>query len=118
METIDCRGMQCPKPVLETRKYLLDNPGVGAIVLVGDEIAQANVTRLATKEGYEVSSEPADDHIRLTLNLKDGLECHVPRRSTAAHPKPKPHPEQRKMPILYIFLATAWAEAMTNWAKC
>jgi selenium metabolism protein YedF len=70
--------MQCPKPVLETRKYLLDNPGVGAIVLVGDEIAQANVTRLATKEGYEVSSEAADDHIRLTLTLQDGLECQVP----------------------------------------
>jgi selenium metabolism protein YedF len=70
--------MQCPKPVLETRKYLLDNPGVGAIVLVGDEIAQANVTRLATKEGYEVSSETADDHIRLTLTLQEGLECQVP----------------------------------------
>lgn len=78
METIDCRGMQCPKPVLETRKYLLDNPGVGAIVLVGDEIAQANVTRLATKEGYEVSSETADDHIRLILTLQEGLECQVP----------------------------------------
>jgi selenium metabolism protein YedF len=70
--------MQCPKPVLETRKYLLDNPGVGAVVLVGDDIAQANVTRLATKEGYEVSSEAADDHIRLTLTLQEGLECQVP----------------------------------------
>ncbi len=82
METIDCRGMQCPKPVLETRKYLLANPGSGAIVLVGDEIAQANVTRLATKEGYDVSSEPADDHIRLTLTLQDGLECHIPAQQS------------------------------------
>lgn len=74
MHTIDCRGMQCPKPVLEARKYLRTNPGVGAVVLVGDEIAQANVTRLATTEGYAVQSQSMEDHIRLTLTLEDGLK--------------------------------------------
>jgi len=92
METIDCRGLQCPKPVLETRKYLLDNPGVGAIVLVGDEIAEANVTRLATKEGYEVNSESVNDHIRLTLTLQGGLECQVPHASAAQEPQQQRRP--------------------------
>lgn len=94
MQTLDCRGMQCPKPVLETRKYLLDNPGVGAIVLVSDEIAQANVTRLATKEGYDVSSEVMEDHILLTLTLKEGLECQIsaaPTQSSSTEAKNSGH---------------------------
>jgi selenium metabolism protein YedF len=93
--------MQCPKPVLETRKYLLDNPGVGAIVLVGDEIAQANVTRLATKEGYEVSSETADDHIRLTLTLQEGLECQVPA-AEAQSPAADTSSTKKSPHIVYI----------------
>jgi selenium metabolism protein YedF len=93
--------MQCPKPVLETRKYLLDNPGVGAIVLVGDEIAQANVTRLATKEGYDVSSETADDHIRLTLTLQEGLECQVPA-AEAQSPAADTSSTKKSSHIVYI----------------
>lgn len=104
MHTIDCRGMQCPKPVLEARKYLLANPGAGAVVLVGDEIAQANVTRLATKEGYTVESQSMDDHIRLTLTLQEGLECQPPPvdNSVERGPQPAANTTQNLGNIVYI----------------
>ncbi|MDD2557929.1 MAG: sulfurtransferase-like selenium metabolism protein YedF [Desulfuromonadaceae bacterium] len=104
MHTIDCRGMQCPKPVLEARKYLLANPGVGAVVLVGDDIAQANVTRLATTEGYAVQSQNMDDHIRLTLTLQEGLECQTPPvdNSVKRENQPTVAPTQNPGNIVYI----------------
>ncbi|MDY0211960.1 MAG: sulfurtransferase-like selenium metabolism protein YedF [Desulfuromonadaceae bacterium] len=106
MHTIDCRGMQCPKPVLETRKYLLANPGVGAVVLVRDEIAQANVTRLATKEGYTVESQSMDDHMRLTLALQEGLECQLPPVGNSVERETQPAGATTKSPNHIVYLAS------------
>jgi selenium metabolism protein YedF len=68
---------------------------------VGDEIAQANVTRLATKEGYDVSSETADDHIRLTLTLQEGLECQIPA-ADAQSPAANTTSTKKSPHIVYI----------------
>ena len=61
MTCIDCRKLQCPRPVLETRKHIMANPGEAFEVLVDNEVAQANVTRLANKEGYSASAARRDD---------------------------------------------------------
>jgi TusA-related sulfurtransferase len=39
MKTLDCRAQKCPQPVVETRKFLLAEPGIPLTVLVGDEIS-------------------------------------------------------------------------------
>ncbi len=61
MTCIDCRKLQCPRPVLETRKHIMANPGEAFEVLVDNEVAQANVTRLANKEGYSASAARRGD---------------------------------------------------------
>jgi selenium metabolism protein YedF len=40
--------------VVETRKLLLAEPGIPLTVLVGDETAQENISRLARSQGYEI----------------------------------------------------------------
>lgn len=54
MKKVDCRGLACPQPVLET-KQALEKPGVdGIIVLVDNPGAKENVRRFAASEGYRV----------------------------------------------------------------
>lgn len=67
MNTIDCRGMLCPRPVLETRKQLLASPDSALTVLVSNDIAQANVSRLAAKEGFSVQVTTDGGDITLLL---------------------------------------------------
>ncbi len=52
METLDCRGQQCPQPVVQTRRHMLEQPTSTFQVLVDDDVARDNVTRLAKSLGY------------------------------------------------------------------
>lgn len=67
MKILDCRDMQCPRPVLETRKQLLAHPDTAVRVRVANDIAQANITRLAGKEGFNVDVSEAPGEIILDL---------------------------------------------------
>lgn len=67
MKSIDCRAHKCPYPVVESRKLMLDHPGEPLQVLVGDETARENVTRLAAGQGYEVASSTVEGGYQLDL---------------------------------------------------
>ncbi|MBE0599334.1 MAG: sulfurtransferase-like selenium metabolism protein YedF [Desulfuromonadales bacterium] len=67
MEILDCRAFQCPHPVVEVRKHLLAHPGQPLKVLVADEIARENVTRLAENQGYQVSENSSEGGYALEL---------------------------------------------------
>lgn len=67
MDTIDCRDLPCPRPVLETRKQLIANPDDSLTILVSNDIAQANVTRLANKQGFSVEATVNENGITLVL---------------------------------------------------
>lgn len=67
MKILDCRASQCPHPVVETRKELLAEPGAPLKVLVGDETARENVSRLAASQGYLVQVGPAEGGYALEL---------------------------------------------------
>jgi selenium metabolism protein YedF len=67
MKTIDCRKQQCPYPVVEARKLMLSIPGSPLTVLVGDDAARENVSRLAAHQGYEVRQQAIDGGFALTL---------------------------------------------------
>lgn len=67
MKTIDCRGQQCPQPVIQTRKVMLEDPGAALKVLVDDKVCQDNVSRLATSMGYTIAVDKKSDAIQLEL---------------------------------------------------
>jgi len=57
--TVDARGLSCPQPVVLTGKAIAESDEV--TVIVNDEAAEENVTRLARSRGFSVKrSEKAD----------------------------------------------------------
>jgi selenium metabolism protein YedF len=72
METlVDARGLACPQPVIQTRNALRGSTALrqgGALtVIVDDDTAQKNVTRMAEKSGYAVQAERQEDGVYLHI---------------------------------------------------
>lgn len=63
---VDCRGLACPQPVIQTKKALSE--GKTVITIVDNDTARMNVSRMATKHGYAVEVEQKDDGIYLHLS--------------------------------------------------
>ena len=54
MKTLDCRGLECPLPVVKTKEALKEENVVST--LVDNEIAVQNLTKFANVKGYLVES--------------------------------------------------------------
>jgi selenium metabolism protein YedF len=67
METLDCRGQQCPQPVVQTRKLMLSQPASALKVLVDDDVSRDNVTRLAKSLGYTSSVNQVESNFEISL---------------------------------------------------
>ena len=52
---IDCRGLQCPAPVLKTKQYLEEEAALEIDVIVDNDAAVENVTRFLNFQGFGVS---------------------------------------------------------------
>jgi selenium metabolism protein YedF len=69
-QRIDCRGLACPRPVLETKKAL-EAPGAEEIfVLVDNPSSKENVRRFAVSQGHEVTI--AEEKGVFNLRIKKG----------------------------------------------
>lgn len=68
---VDARGDQCPIPVVKTKKAIAEMGNKGVIeVLVDNETAVQNVTKMGKKNGAEVTSEKrGEKEFALTLVL-------------------------------------------------
>ncbi len=69
MERLDCRGLSCPLPVVETRRRLaILTSGEKLEVLVDTGTARDNVSRLAAREGCSVEvAEVREGEFLLTI---------------------------------------------------
>ena len=69
--TIDARGDQCPIPVVKTKQAMATMDGQGVLeVLVDNETAVQNVTKMGQKNGAQVTSEKrAEKEYAITLTL-------------------------------------------------
>jgi len=61
METLDCRGMNCPKPVLQTKAHLEKSEKEPFRVLVDNEASRENVLRFGRSQGCQVSAVDGED---------------------------------------------------------
>lgn len=72
---VDARGLACPQPVLQTRRALQEGytlqGGEALTVIVDNDTAQANVTRMAERSGYTVQAERQEDGIYLHISGRD-----------------------------------------------
>lgn len=67
METLDCRGQQCPQPVVQTRRMMLAQPTSTLKILVDDDVARDNVARLAKSLGYTASINQSAETFEIDL---------------------------------------------------
>jgi len=65
-QTVDARGLACPQPVIQTRKALQDTDDL--TVIVDNDTAQKNVTRMAEKLGHTVQADLRGDGIYLHIS--------------------------------------------------
>lgn len=76
MVTIDCSGLNCPEPVIKTKKALSESPGRAIKIIVDNETARENVIRFAKNQGRTASWKEANGlfHISITgIEEKDAV---------------------------------------------
>ena len=73
MIKIDARGDACPLPVVKAKKAIAELHGPGEVeVLVDNEIAVQNLTKMAQQKGYLSSSEKlAEQEYRVRFTIRD-----------------------------------------------
>jgi selenium metabolism protein YedF len=90
---LDCRGLACPAPVLQT-KQLLEKENLGAItVIVDNEAARQNVTRFLEHQKFQVTLEKVGPDLHL-LGTKSG-EVRVGEKTA-----PKPEGAHKKIMVM------------------
>ncbi len=74
MHFLDCKGMTCPVPVIETKK-LIESEHIDRItVAVDNEVSRENVKRFLESRAYEVKTEFADGEWRVSGVRKGEME--------------------------------------------
>ncbi|MCF8144109.1 MAG: sulfurtransferase-like selenium metabolism protein YedF [Deltaproteobacteria bacterium] len=89
MKEIDCRGLACPAPVLQTKEALeRDHPQVIKVV-VDNEASKQNVARFMASQKLEVSIQEAGNefHIIGTVGDSPAPEMPVDEKKGDAHRK-------------------------------
>ena len=83
MNRIDCRGLACPAPVLQTKR-LIEKEGPGLVqIALDNEAAGENVARFLGTQNYRVSVKRDGWDFLVTGTREDGMgpdtrECEVP----------------------------------------
>ena len=79
MIKVDARGQQCPIPVVQTKRAIQTLGGSGEVeVLVDNEIAVQNLTKMAEQKGYGIVAEKSGEReYRARLTIFNG-ELQVP----------------------------------------
>ena len=71
MKILDCRGMQCPKPLILAKKEINAlKPGQSIEILIDNETSRLNVERFLKDNGVEVSVIPTGTAGQFTLKAK------------------------------------------------
>lgn len=69
MATIDNRGLNCPEPLIKTRKAMEENSEI--VSIVDNKTALENILKFARKNGIEATPEKKGDDYYITLKGKD-----------------------------------------------
>ena len=80
-KTIDARSLNCPQPVILTKRAMDQNDDEEIVTIVDNTAALENVSRLAKGQNYNVRVEEQDDqyYIHMTRG-REMSECQVENR--------------------------------------
>ncbi len=78
MELLDCKGMTCPRPVIETRDFLTAHPEHKEIAVLVDNLAAArNVERFLGTQGFQVSLQGSEPDFKLQGVRQEPGSCQM-----------------------------------------
>ena len=73
-ETLDCRGLVCPEPVIRTRSAVEKQPEE-LVILVDNAPASENVSRFLAKSGYVPSVDQRGEKLWAVTGRRAGMSC-------------------------------------------
>lgn len=79
MNQLDFKGLNCPQPVMETKKFLDEHPEANPVsILVDNKAASENVSRFLTSRGFTTAvNEKGADFEVLGNQTGECAECEV-----------------------------------------
>lgn len=75
IKKIDCRGLNCPEPVINTKKVLDEMTEGTVVTIVDNEVAKENVRKLAKKINAKVEIEEKGGEFYLTITKRRGEQA-------------------------------------------
>ncbi len=82
MKEIDARGLNCPEPVVLSKKALEENNEI--ITIVDNEVAFNNVKKLAVNNGCEVEVIEENDSYKIKMIKTEGKKIEVNNKAEKA----------------------------------
>lgn len=73
---INCKGLKCPQPVINTKKYFDSIQEGSATVIVDNEVSKNNVSKFAKNNNFTTKIEQKEDLFYLTIK-KDANNCEI-----------------------------------------
>ena len=93
LNELDCRGLACPAPVIQTKELIeKENPGT-VQVMVDNEAARQNVSRFMESRNFQVSAELEGSDFRV-LGTRDS--CAIMERPL----NERPESDQKKIMVM------------------
>lgn len=75
MKIIDCRGLNCPEPVLRTKSAIADDPLIELTIIVDNQAARDNVIRFARDNGRDAKWRKVDHFFHVNISkTKEKIE--------------------------------------------
>ena len=109
---VDALGDACPLPVVKAKKAISELQGAGQVeVLVDNEIAVQNLTKMAQQKGYQYSAEKLEERkYRVLFTLGEAAGAPAEQDPVCTPPMPAP--------IRWLRLPLPrWAKAARSWVR-
>ena len=115
---VNAIGDICPIPLVKAKEAIKELNGAGVVeVLVDNEIAVQNLTKMAQQKGYGCASKKVKDQeyrVTLTVGEADEQTTQKPDSETA---KNVFHVHLQRRLVLLLFLLKLWEVQMSSWAQ-
>jgi len=113
MKKIDCRGLACPQPVVNTKKALEEvAPGATLTVVVDNPAARENVTFLAQNAGHRVEVKENNGEYVLSITRKSTDEDFI--RQEERDPVPEAIDKDRLDEITYLVTSNLFGQGSAD----
>ena len=77
---IDCKGLNCPMPVINTKKYFDGIESGTAVVIVDNKVAKNNIEKFAASNGFKFESKDKENNL-FEVKITKGEVRELPNES-------------------------------------